>query len=77
MFLMEACLITGIAAVVAIAGTYLLLVLGRNALPVPVSTGIGTIIIPFIVALVLSITFSYWPAKNAARITPSEALRNE
>ena len=77
MFLMEACLITGIAAVVAIAGTYLLLVLGRNALPVPVSTGSGTIIIPLVVAFVLSITFSYWPAKNAARITPSEALRNE
>ncbi len=77
MFLLEACLITGIAAVVAIAGTYLLLVLGRNVLPVPVSTGSGTITIPFIVAFILSITFSYWPAKKAARITPSEALRNE
>ncbi len=77
MFLMEACLITGIAAVVAIGGTYLLLVLGRNALPVPVSTGSGTIIIPLVAAFILSITFSYWPAKNAARITPSEALRND
>ncbi|MCH8072544.1 MAG: ABC transporter permease [Proteobacteria bacterium] len=77
MFLMEASLITGIAAVVAIGGTYLLLVLGRNALPVPVSIGSGTIIIPFVVAIILSITFSYWPARNAARITPSEALRSE
>lgn len=77
MFLMEACLITGIAAVVAIGGTYILLVFGRNALPVPISTGGGTIIIPFVVAFILSITFSYWPAKKAARITPSEALRNE
>ncbi len=77
MFLMEACLITGIASVVAIGGTYLLLVLGRNALPVPVSTGSGTIMIPLVAAFILSITFSYWPAKNAAEITPSEALRNE
>jgi len=77
MFLLEACLITGIAAVVAIGGTYSLLVLGRNALPVPISTGSETIIIPFVVAFILSITFSYWPAKKAARITPSEALRNE
>jgi len=77
MFLLEACLITGIAAVVAIGGTYLLLVLGRNVLPVPISTGSETIIIPFVVAFILSITFSYWPAKKAARITPSEALRNE
>jgi putative ABC transport system permease protein len=77
MFLMEACLISGVAAVVAIAGTYLLLVLGRNALPVPISTDSGTLIIPFVVAFILSITFSYWPAKKAARIMPSEALRNE
>ena len=77
MFLMEACLISGIAAVVAIGGTYLLLVFGRNALPVPVSTGGGTIIVPFVMAFMLSITFSYWPAKKAARIKPSEALRNE
>lgn len=77
MFLMEASLITGIAAVVAIGGTYLLLVLGRDALPVPVSTGSGTVIIPFVAAIILSLTFSYWPARNAARITPSEALRSE
>jgi ABC-type antimicrobial peptide transport system permease subunit len=77
MFLMEASLITGIAAVVAIGGTYLLLVLARNALPVPVSIGSGTIMIPFVVAIILSITFSYWPARSAASITPAEALRSE
>lgn len=77
MFLLEACLISGIAAVVAIGGTYLLLMFGRNALPVPVSTGSGTIIVPFVMAFALSITFSYWPAKKAARIKPAEALRNE
>ena len=77
MFLMEACLLSGIAAVVAIGGTYLLLVLGRNAFPVPVSTGSGTIIVPFVVAIMLSIAFSYWPAKTAAGIKPAEALRNE
>lgn len=77
MFLMEAWLIAGVAAIVAVGGTYFLLELGRNSLPVPISTGSGTIIVPFVVAFVLSISFSYWPAKNAARITPSEALRND
>jgi ABC-type antimicrobial peptide transport system permease subunit len=77
MFLMEACLLSGVAAAVSIGGSYLFLVLGRNALPVPVSTGMGTIIIPLAVAFLLSITFSYWPAKKAARIKPSEALRND
>jgi ABC-type antimicrobial peptide transport system permease subunit len=41
------------------------------------STGSGTLVIPLVVAFILSITFSYWPAKKAASITPSEALRNE
>jgi len=77
MFLMEACLLSGVAAVVAIGATYALLVFGRHALPVPVSTGSGTIVVPFVVAFILSIAFSYWPAKKAAGIKPSEALRNE
>ena len=77
MFLIEAGLITGIGAILAIGATYFLLDLARHTFPLPVSTGSGTIIIPFVVAFILSITFSYWPAKKAAAITPSEALRNE
>lgn len=77
LFLMEACLITGVAAVFAIGGTYLLLQAGRDTFSVPVSTGSGVLIVPLIAAFVLSITFSYWPAKKAAAITPSEALRND
>ncbi len=33
--------------------------------------------IPVIVAVIVGMVFSYWPAKLAAMITPSEALRNE
>jgi ABC-type antimicrobial peptide transport system permease subunit len=77
MFLMEASLITGVAAAVAIGGTSLLLDISRNAFPVPVSTGSGTLIVPLVAAFILSIASSYWPAKKAAKITPSEALRNE
>lgn len=77
MFLMEAFFITGIAAAVAITGTYLLLEASRDALPVPVSTGSGIFIVPLTAAFALSISFSYWPARKAAGIAPSEALRNE
>lgn len=77
MFLIEGSLITGIAAVVAVAGTRLVLDGFRHALPLPVSTGSATLIVPLLTALILSTLFSYWPAKRAAGITPSEALRNE
>lgn len=77
LFLLEACLITGVAAVVAIGGTYLLLEAARGAFPVPLSTGGETLVVPLIAAFVLSLSFSYWPAKKAAAISPSEALRNE
>jgi ABC-type lipoprotein release transport system permease subunit len=37
----------------------------------------GTLIVPLVAAFILSIAISYWPAKKPAKITPSEALRNE
>jgi putative ABC transport system permease protein len=77
LFLLEASLITGVAAVVAIGGTYFVLKASRGAFPIPFSTGLGTLIVPLLAALILSIAFSYWPARKAAEITPSEALRNE
>ncbi len=77
LFIVEACVVAGVAAVVATLGTHLLLVLGRHVFPVPLKLGLTSVLVPLIVALVLGIAFSYWPAKSAAKITPSEALRNE
>lgn len=77
LFVTEACVVTGTAAVAATLLTHLLLVLGRHIFPVPLKLGLASIFIPLIIAVVLGIIFSYWPAKLAAKITPSEALRNE
>lgn len=77
LFVMEACVLTGIAAVAATIGTYIFLALVKHAFPVPMKIGLASILIPLIVSVVLGIAFSYWPAKHAAKITPSEALRNE
>ena len=77
LFVTDACLITGAAAVVATLGTHLLLMLGSHAFPIPLRLGWASILIPLTVAFVLGIVFSYWPAHSAARIMPSEALRNE
>ena len=77
LFVMEACLVAGSAAVVATLGTNLLLSLGRQAFPTSLRLGWVSILTPLIVAVFLGIVFSYWPARFAAKITPSEALRNE
>lgn len=77
LFILEAVLITAVAALLAIGITNVLLLRGRPALPVPIKIGVETTLIPLGVALVLAILFSYWPARTAARIIPSNALRNE
>jgi len=77
LFVLEGCLVTGVAAVTAILGTHLFLILRRQAFPVSLRFSFASILIPFIVAIILAIVSSYWPAKSAARIIPSEALRNE
>ena len=69
--------ITGVAAVIAVGSTYFLLEASRDTFPLPVSTSGGTLTVPLLVASIISVAFSYWPAKKAAGISPSEALRNE
>lgn len=77
LFILEACLVTGAAAATAVLITHVVLILGRPSLPVPLKLGWESLLIPILAALLLAILFSYWPARSAARISPSEALRNE
>lgn len=77
LFVVEACVVTGAAAIVATTGTYLLLALGEDLFPVPLKLGPGSVLIPLLVAFAVGVLFSYWPARSAATIMPSEALRNE
>jgi len=77
LFVIEGCLITTAAALAGTVVTHALLLIGRERLPVPVNLGAGTFLAPMVVAIVVGTAFSYWPARFAARIVPSEALRNE
>jgi len=77
LFVFEACCVTGSAAAAATVGTHLLMGLGRKSIPVQLSLGWASIFIPFTVAVILGMVFSYWPAMSAAKIMPSDALRNE
>ncbi|MBI1865104.1 MAG: ABC transporter permease, partial [Nitrospirae bacterium] len=77
LFVLEAAVVTTAAALAGAAASHVLLILGGAALPFPVRLGLSSVAVPLIAAVALGMAFSYWPARMAARITPSEALRAE
>lgn len=77
LFVVEACAITVLAGMAGMAGSHVLLLLARNSFSIPVTLGLASTILPLLAALVLGMVFAYWPARIAAAIAPSEALRND
>ena len=77
LFVLESCVITLSAAVVGTLLTNVLLQAGRSRIPVPLELGVVSTFVPLGAAVGLGVLFSYWPAQIAAKIAPSEALRNE
>ena len=76
MFVVEGFTVSAAAAVTGSAGTHLALAMGRGLLPVPLGLGWASATIPLAAALSLGLAFSWWPARQAARIEPCEALRD-
>jgi len=77
LFMCEALLITLSATLAGTGAAWTLLALSRPWSPLPIHLGPAAIIIPLMSGLILGVIFSYWPARDAAGISPSEALRNE
>ena len=75
LFVAEACTVTLAAGVVGVAAALLLLPALGQALPLPSRVGPWTVLLPLGFALLAGGAFSWWPARQAARIPPSEALR--
>ena len=70
-------MITLIAGLLGTLIAHILLGITADTLPVPTSPGWSSVLMPPLVAILLGALLSYWPARLAAQITPSEALRDE
>ena len=77
LFVAEACVITGLASILGIVAALAVLLAGREQFPMPLTFGWSTLLIPVLASVVLGIMFSFWPARMAARLSPSDALRND
>lgn len=77
LFVAEALVVTGLAAVAGTLAAHLILLPAGDAFPVPVQFGWRTALLPGCCAAAMGMLFSLGPARAAARIVPSEALRNE
>jgi putative ABC transport system permease protein len=76
LFILESFLLTMGAALLGTGTALLCLKFAGSALPLPVAVGWELFFLPPAVAVVLGIVFAYVPARSAAAIRPSEALRN-
>ncbi|MCZ7591735.1 MAG: ABC transporter permease [Kiritimatiellae bacterium] len=77
LFVLEAILLTGAAALVGALGAGAILWLARGRFPIDLRLDASVLFTPLLVATLLGAAFSFWPARAAARISPAEALRNE
>lgn len=77
LFILEAVVVTVTAGLLGTLLAHLALFLTAGKWPVPVRADAWSMMIPPFTAAAMGTLFSYWPARTAARIAPSEALRNE
>jgi putative ABC transport system permease protein len=76
LFVAEACAVTTAAGVLGVLGAMALMPALERAAPIPVRTGPLSVILPLAFSILAGVAFSWWPARRAACIPPSEALRS-
>lgn len=76
LFVVEAGIVTTFAGIIGSVLAYAAILSGEQYIPVPTKTEWSSFLIPIGVALLIGLLSAYWPATIAAKIKPSEALRN-
>ncbi len=77
LFFLEGEWTAGAAAGLAVLATHLAILLGGATLPFPLKISVVSVLVPLAAAVILAAAFSYGPARVAALIMPSDALRYE
>lgn len=77
LFVVEAAVVTLAAGVVGTVAAHVLAALAGPRLPLTPQPGWISALAPALVALLLGVLFSWWPARLAARVSPAEAIRDE
>ena len=73
----EAFVITAVAGTLGSMAIHVVLVPAARYFPTPLALGWLSALVPIVAAIGIGMIFASWPARNAARIMPAEALRND
>ncbi len=76
-FLFESATLTSLGGVVGVAGGYILARGVSHYAKWPTIVTPGSIILSFAVSCFVGLIFGFWPANEAARVSPIEALRSD
>jgi putative ABC transport system permease protein len=76
-FLVESSMLSGIGGIIGVALAWFVAVLVRNLTPVPMSVPISAVITGVTLSAAVGLFFGIYPAQQAAKLDPIEALRVE
>ncbi len=76
-FLVESSMLAGVGGVLGVIAAWLVAVLVRTVTPVPMSVPISAVVIGVTLSTVVGLFFGIYPAQQAAKLDPIEALRVE
>ena len=76
-FLIEAVVLSSVGGVIGIAVGLALAIAGVRTLAVPFVFQPGIVVLAFVFSAAVGVIFGYFPARQAARLDPIEALRHE
>jgi putative ABC transport system permease protein len=76
-FLVEAVVLSSLGGLIGIVLALIASALGSMLMGIPYMLDYGIISLAFVFSAMVGVVFGYFPARNAARLNPIDALRHE